>query len=75
MPLPVAFSSDGSFDPDGTIVSYSWDFGDGAGTSTQANPSYTYTSAGSYLAVLTVTDDGGLSATASVDITVRKSKR
>jgi probable HAF family extracellular repeat protein len=75
MPLPVVFSSDGSADPDGTIASYSWDFGDGSGTSTQANPTYTYTAAGSYIAVLTVTDDGGLTATAAVDISVRKSKR
>jgi probable HAF family extracellular repeat protein len=75
MPLPVAFSSDGSADPDGKIASYSWDFGDGSGTSTQANPTYTYTAAGSYIAVLTVTDDGGLTATAAVDISVRKSKR
>ncbi len=74
-PLPVAFNSDGSADPDGAIVAYAWDFGDGIGSSTEANPTYTYTAAGNYIAVLTVTDDGGLTATASVDITVRKAKR
>ena len=73
-PLPVAFSSAGSVDPDGVIASYSWDFGDSTGSSTEANPTHTYTAAGSYIAVLTVTDDGGLTATATVDITVRKAK-
>jgi probable HAF family extracellular repeat protein len=74
-PLAVAFGGDGSVDPDGVIASYSWDFGDGSGRSTEANPTYTYTTAGNYIAVLTVTDDGGLSATATLDINVRKSKR
>ncbi len=67
---PVAFSSAGSVDPDGTIDSYLWDFGDG-GSSTQANPSYTYTAAGNYLVTLTVTDNDGAQGddTASANIT------
>ncbi|MEN8006038.1 MAG: PKD domain-containing protein [Candidatus Krumholzibacteriota bacterium] len=67
---PLAFSSAGSNDPDGTIDSYLWDFGDG-GTSTQANPSYTYTVAGNYTVTLTVTDNLGAegSDTAAADIT------
>ena len=68
-PLQVNFSSAGSYDPDGTLVSYAWDFGDG-GTSTQANPVHTYTAAGSYQAVLTVTDNLGSSGSASVTISV-----
>jgi len=75
VPLPVAFNGSGSSDPDGTIVSYAWDFGDGAGTSQEADPTYTYSAAGTYIAALTVTDNGGLTATATLDITVRKSKR
>jgi hypothetical protein len=51
------------------IYSYAWDFGDGVGTSTEPNPSYTYNSAGSYTAVLTVTD-GTNTATDEVIITV-----
>ncbi len=54
----VSFSSAGSNDPDGTIVSYLWDFGD-SNTSTSANPSHTYASAGTYNVSLTVTDNLG----------------
>jgi hypothetical protein len=68
-PLSVAFRSAGSNDPDGSIVSYSWDFGDGA-SSTASDPSHTYTSAGTRTATLTVTDDGGATGSASVTVTV-----
>lgn len=54
----VVFSSAGSEDPDGTIASYAWDFGDGS-TSTAANPTHTYTTAGTYNISLTVTDNAG----------------
>lgn len=54
----ISFSSAGSSDSDGSIVSYQWSFGDG-NSSTQANPSHTYAAAGSYNVSLTVTDDGG----------------
>jgi len=60
-PLTVNFSSAGSSDPDGTIVSYHWDFGDQT-TSNQANPSHIFNTAGSYTVVLTVTDNDGSSA-------------
>jgi PKD repeat protein len=69
-PLPVLFSSDESQDGDGSIVSYAWSFGDGA-TSTLANPSHTYAAAGDYIAVLTVTDNIGATATAIVVVTVQ----
>jgi PKD repeat protein len=69
VPLTVSFSSAGSTDPDGSIVSYAWDFGDG-GTSSLANPSHTYTLAGTYTAQLVVTDNSGATATATVTITV-----
>ena len=56
---------------DGSIVSWSWDFGDG-NTSTDQNPSHTYGASGTYAVTLTVTDDGGLSDSenVSVDVTV-----
>jgi PKD repeat protein len=69
-PLATQFSSAGSTDPDGTIASYSWNFGDG-GSSTAANPSHTYSSAGTYTATLTVTDNNNSGASASVIINVR----
>ncbi|MFT4297058.1 MAG: PKD domain-containing protein [Micropruina sp.] len=55
--LKVNFTNQ-STDPDGTVASYAWDFGDG-GTSTQASPSHTYASAGTWTVKLTVTDNGG----------------
>jgi glucose/arabinose dehydrogenase len=68
-PLTVNFSSVGSIDPDGDTLSYSWDFGDG-NTSTLANPVHEYLANGSYLAVLTLTDSLGSSASKSVTVTV-----
>ena len=65
----VAFGDSGSADPDGTIVSYSWDFGDGA-TATGPSATHSYASAGSYSARLTVGDDYGLSASSSQTIAV-----
>lgn len=72
-PLNVTFSSGGSSDPDGDPITYSWNFGDG-GTSTQANPSHTYASAGIFTAVLTVTDSKGASGTNQVAISVGNGK-
>src|SRR6266536_1870804 len=46
-PLTVQFSSAGSSDPTGQLLTYSWDFGDG-GTSTSANPSHAYATNGTY---------------------------
>ena len=71
-PLTVNFSSQGSYDPDGTIVSYAWNFGDGT-NSTEPNPVKVYNSAGSFTAVLTVTDNDGLTDTESILITVNSS--
>ncbi|MBA4182462.1 MAG: PKD domain-containing protein [Acidobacteria bacterium] len=71
-PLTVNFSSQGSYDPDGTIESYAWNFGDGTSSNTP-NPVKVYNSAGSFTAVLTVTDSSGLTDTESVVITVNSS--
>ncbi len=65
----IAFSSAGSLDPDGTIASYRWDFGDGT-SSTMANPSKAYTTASSFTATLTVTDSLGATNAASIVIDV-----
>ncbi|MDQ7064157.1 MAG: sulfatase-like hydrolase/transferase, partial [candidate division KSB1 bacterium] len=68
-PLTVQFTGSNSSDPDGTIQSYDWDFGDG-GTSTLADPQHTYQNVGNYTARLIVTDDASLTDTAYVDIIV-----
>ena len=68
-PLTVNFTGSGSNDPDGSIVSYAWTFGDGSSSSAQ-NPSRTYSTPGTYTARLTVTDDGGGTGSASVQVTV-----
>ena len=47
-----------SSDPDGSVVSYAWDFGDG-GTATGATPSHDFVTSGTRDVTLTVTDDEG----------------
>jgi hypothetical protein len=48
-PLEVAFDGSGSFDPDGTLIAYAWDFGDGnSGSGVPA--AYTYEEPGNYTA-------------------------
>ena len=70
-PLAVTFSSAGSVDPDGSIASYDWDFGDGT-RSTAANPVKSYSAPGSYTASLVVVDNSGLSSVAdTVNIIVQ----
>lgn len=64
----VSFGSSAN-DSDGYIQSYSWTFGNG-GTSSVPNPTTTYSSAGTYTARLTVTDDDGATASATVQINV-----
>jgi serine protease len=65
----TASFTDASTDSDGSIASRSWDFGDGS-TSTLANPSHTYASAGTYTVQLTATDNGGLAGSTSKPVTV-----
>ena len=66
--LTASFDGSPSTDADGTVASYSWDFGDGTAPGTAAKPSHVYPAAGSYQVTLTVTDN--LGATASVTHTV-----
>jgi len=66
--LLVEFA-DTSFDLDGTVTSWDWDFGDGNG-SVVRNPSHTYAGDGNYTVTLTVTDDATASDTASALVAV-----
>lgn len=68
--MEIAFSSASSYDPDGTIVGYSWSFGDGSADSTDANPTHLYLSANTFVATLTVTDNLGATQSAQVSVTV-----
>jgi len=67
-PLIANFNASGSSDPDGDTLSYRWDFGDG-NFSSEVVTSHTYTEAGSYTIVLTVTDSELNSDTATVTLT------
>lgn len=68
VPLSVIFNSTAS-SPNGSISTYSWDFGDG--TNAQgASVSHSYPLIGTFTAVLTVTDSAGKTATSSVSINV-----
>jgi PKD repeat protein len=66
--LDVDFT-DTSADSNGSIVSWSWDFGDSNGSNAQ-NPSHTYAADGNYMVQLTVTDDGGESDVTSQQVSV-----
>ena len=58
-----------SSDPDGTIASFAWTFGDGT-TGTGATPSHTYPAGGTYTATVVVTDNSGAKASAAQTFTV-----
>lgn len=65
LPFTANFDASESVDSDGDDLTYAWDFGDG-NTATGAQVSHTYETAGSYNAVLTVTDKAGESITKQV---------
>jgi len=67
-PLDVAFSSAGSNDPDGSIVSYDWNFGDGSAHASDPNPAHTYAAPGNYVCTLVVTDNNGFKGSRSVNV-------
>jgi PKD repeat protein len=67
----LAFTGSASDSPVDTAAgfTYAWAFGDGT-TSAQQNPSHAFTSAGTYTVTLTVTDQGGLTGSASTIVQV-----
>ncbi len=67
--LSCPLSGSTSTDSEGPITGYAWDFGDG-GTATGVSPGHNYTTAGTYLVTLTVTDNGGATDTDTLQVTV-----
>jgi PKD repeat protein len=65
----VTFNATDSYDPDGTIASYLWDFGDGTNAS-GVIVTHSYADNGTYTVTQTVTDNDGLSDTTSANVTV-----
>ncbi|CAM4253700.1 collagenase [Pseudoalteromonas maricaloris] len=65
----ILFSSQGSVDPDGDVLTYLWRFGDGS-QSNEANPTHSYVQAGEYQISLTVSDPSGLNHTSNTVATV-----
>jgi len=65
----ISFNATGSYDPDGVVVNYLWDFDDG-NTSTLVNPVHSYKQAGNYTVIFSVTDDDGLTSVAAVTVSV-----
>ena len=68
-PVNVNFNAGASIDPDGTIINYSWNFGDGS-TGSGVTILHNYSSPGTFNAVLTVTDNEGATDQAGVTIQV-----
>ena len=65
--LSVDVDASASSDPDGTIVSYDWDFGD-VSTGTGVTANHVYPFSGTYRITLTVTDNSGDTASTTIDV-------
>ncbi|MGD8395167.1 MAG: PKD domain-containing protein [Candidatus Eiseniibacteriota bacterium] len=67
----IQFDGTGSSDPDGTVVSYVWLFGDGASAS-GPQPVHTYGTAGIFTVTLRITDNGGASSSCNAEVDVER---
>jgi PKD repeat protein len=67
--VAIDYDGSGSYDPDGSIVAYDWDFGDG-NTATGVTPTHTYSQEGSYTITLKVTDNDGAINTSTTTATI-----
>jgi PKD repeat protein len=65
----LSFNASDSYDSDGSIISYIWDYDDSTSDS-GVTTTYMYASPGLYLVTLTVTDDDGVSTSASQNVEV-----
>ena len=69
-PGEIIYFTDKSIDPDGKIINWTWDFGDGTSSSNEQNPIHKYEKNGLYTVVLTVKDNNDAGSTTSKDINV-----
>jgi hypothetical protein len=67
----VLFDGSQSSDPDGTIIFYRWNFGDGSSQILDMKPQHTYTDPGAYTVTLTVVDNDGRSSMANTTATIQ----
>jgi parallel beta-helix repeat protein len=65
----VSFNGSDSYDLDGTIVNYTWNFGDGT-KDYGVNTNHVYAAAGEYAVTLTVTDNESLVGSESTTATI-----
>ncbi len=70
---PVKFDASASSDPDGSIVAYAWNFGDGS-VGSGANPSHAFKKPGTYIVTLGISDGAGLTASTFQKVTIFKAK-
>ncbi|UCE62134.1 MAG: PKD domain-containing protein [Phycisphaerales bacterium] len=68
---PMEFDATGSWDEDGQIVAYEWDFGDGHGSDTVSD-THIYLEPGEYIVTLTVTDDLGATSVDAISVLVEE---
>jgi len=68
-PLAVTFSAASSSDPEGSPLTYNWDFADGT-VATGVQVSKVYQAAGTFPVSVLVTDTAGLTGSASISINV-----
>jgi PKD repeat protein len=68
--LQVAVNGSASSDPNGTVASYAWNWGDSTAAGSGATATHTYAAAGTYTVTLTVTDNEGATGTATRSVTV-----
>ncbi|UCC32010.1 MAG: PKD domain-containing protein [Phycisphaerales bacterium] len=68
---PIEFDATGSWDEDGQIVAYEWNFGDGRG-SDGAIDTHIYLEPGEYVVTLTVTDDLGATSVDTISVLVEE---
>lgn len=73
-PLDVQFSGSSSFDPDGTIILFEWNFDDGSVVESGQSPSHEFGTGGTFNVLLTVTDNFGKKDTGTLQINVTDSK-